>query len=353
MEVSQIFNLKILACAIVSLIPILGWIYFFQNRNREKRSYVILTFIAGMLAVIPIKLYEKYWNTAIFYFEHINIFEYLSTLVDFPTLTRLLAFITVNTIVAFGLFIFTAIMIYVLESLSGDNSSSVFKSKTVKVLESPLIFVSIGVICGILAYIFSLTLSQKIWFFIMVGMLEEYVKHLVLRFSDEEKIGTVDDAISFAIIAALGFAFIENIFYFLNYLETGQSIIVKQLLVFLVLRSTVSVVAHVCFSAILGYFYGVAHFAKEIYQYETARLRHPFIQKIHRVLHLKPSTIFKEEKMMEGALLAMVVHALFNSFLEFGQITLMITLLGITFFIVLNLFHRINIHRQTGNLIQN
>ena len=81
--------------------------------------------------------------------------------------------------------------------------------------------------CGILAYYDSTFatffnsssssfLHKTVWFFIIVGMLEEFVKHLVLRFSDEDKITNVQDAVEFAIIAALGFAFIEHIVYFVN-----------------------------------------------------------------------------------------------------------------------------------------
>ncbi len=343
------FKLLILGCALVSFLPIFLWIYFFQKKHFERRKYVVLTFIAGMFAVIPIKLYEKYWDTAVFYLEHLNLFQYISELVRFPTLSKLLAFVTVNALVAFGFYVFVALSMFVLEIFSGDNSQKVFRKKTRRIFESPLLFVSIGVLCGIVAYFFSFSISQKIWFFVIVGMLEEYIKHLVLRFSDDEKIQNVDDAISFAIIVALGFSFVENIFYLREFLSSS-SIVFSKFLVFFLLRSTISIIAHVCFSAVFGYFYGIAHFAREIYQVERQKNQHRFLAWIHRILHLKGATVFREEMMMEGMILAMLLHAIFNSLLEFGKTNLLIPGILLLFFFVLNLFHRKKIHTQVGNI---
>ncbi len=334
----------------MSLVPILGWLYFFQKKNHEKRGYVLLSFVAGMLAVLPIKLYEKYWNTAVWYLEHINIFQYLANLVDAPDFSRFLAFVTINALVGAGLFVFIALMMFVLEIFTLDNTLQIFRSKLKRAVESPFFFIMIGIICGVIAYFLSSTLHSRVWFFVIVGMLEEFVKHLVLRFSDEEKIQSVDDALSFSIIVALGFAFVENIVYFHNFTNISDSGI-SQMSLFFLLRSTISVMAHVCFSAILGYFYGVARFSHEIFAEEVEQNRHPFIKKMHQILHLKGEILFHEEKMMEGMLLAMGTHALFNSLLEFGKVTLMIPFLLLLFFLVLNLFHRKNVHFQTGNLL--
>lgn len=331
----------------MSLLPILAWLYFFQKKNPEKRSYVILTFFAGMLAVIPIKLYEFYWDTAVFYFQHINLFQYMETLAHLPNLSKFLAYITINALVGIGFFVFTGILMFLLEIGTRDNTLAVFKSKVKKALESPLFFISIGIMCGIVAFFLSSALNNRIWFFVVVGMLEEFVKHLVLRFSNEEKVRSVDDALSFAIIVALGFSFVENVVYFHNFAALASTG-VKQLSIFFVLRSTISVMAHVCFSAILGYFYGVAKFSREIYQEEVQQHKHPIIKQLHRILHLKGSTMFHEEMMMEGMILAMACHAVFNGLLEFGKTTLMIPFLMVLFFIVLSLFHRKKIHTQTG-----
>ena len=51
--------------------------------------------------------------------------------------------------------------------------------------------------------------------FMMVGVIEEIMKYTAVK-STEGRILSIDDAIAFFIIAALGFSFTENILYFYN-----------------------------------------------------------------------------------------------------------------------------------------
>ncbi len=333
----------------ISFLPILAWIWFFQKQNREKRRLVIFTFLAGTTAVIPIKLYEKYWDVSVLYFEHINLFEYFANLIEIPSAAKFLAFIAVSAIVAALMFIFSGIIMFCLEVISGDNTLAVFRHKVRRSLESPFIFVSLGVIFGLAAFIFSRTFPEQVWFLVIVGILEEFIKYLFLRFSDEEKIRSISDAISFAIFISLGFAFVENIIYLAKFWSTmGQDI--SQFSLFFLLRSTLSVIAHLCFSAIMGYFYGIAHFSEKIYQKEAKEKQHPLLEKMHQILHLKGSTLFHEEKLMEGLLLAVLAHTIFNSLLEFGKIAFLLPFLLLMFFIVLQLLHLRKAHVNLKNL---
>ncbi len=209
-------NIDIWMMTLVALIPILAWVVFFYQQHPEKKSYVVLTFLAGMLSIIPIKLYEKYWDIAILNLENINLFHHIETLTNIPNVDTFLAYVIAYVVVAFLLFISVGLIMCVLEIVSGDNTFKVFRSKTKKILEEPFLFISIGVILGIGAFFLNMRLPGAVWFFVMVGALEEFVKHLVTRFSDEYKIKSVADAVQFSIIAALGFAFVENILYFLG-----------------------------------------------------------------------------------------------------------------------------------------
>jgi len=171
-----------------------------------------------------------------------------------------------------------------------------------------------------------------------------------LRFADENKISSVSDAISFAIIIALGFAFVENVVYISRFwLNTSQNF--AGFSAFFLLRSTISVIAHVCFSSIMGYFYGIAHFSNEIYREECRENRHPVLKIVHKIFHLKAAPLFHEEKMLEGLFLAMFVHAVFNSLLEFELVALVIPFLIGIFLYILNLLHRRDNHLRRGNLI--
>lgn len=332
------FTWDIAFLALISLVPIGLWFLFFHYKYKQPLRHVILAFIAGMMSVIPIKLYEKYWHVSVLYFENINLFQSLSDLARIPSLNTFLAFVSLSALVAFGLYVFTGIMMFFLEVFSGDNTIAVYRHKVRKVLESPLLFVSVGVMSGVAAYFLSLSVSEKVWIFVIVGMLEEYIKHLVLRFSSEETIKRIRDAISFSIIVALGFAYIENIMYFHDYLAGGS--IHGSFWVLFALRSLISVTAHVCFSGILAYFYGLAFFSKEIYRYDLQHNGKSLPYFLHKILHLKGSVLFHEQKLMEGMVLAMFLHAIFNLTLEFGQISLMLTMVVGMFMTILYMYHK-------------
>ena len=336
--------------AIITFIPVLGWIYFFQSQNYEKKKYVIITFIAGMLSVVPIKLYEKYWDVSVWNLEHLNLFKHIDYITQSSTVSLVISFVIVSMIVAVFMFLFSALIMFILEVFSRDNSIRCYLNKTKKILESPFQFVTIGAFIGLCAAALSLYFPERVWFFVVVGMLEEFAKYLMLRFANEEKIGSIADAISFSILIALGFAFVENVMYISKFWSTsGQGF--GTFTVFFILRSTISTIAHVCFSAIIGYFYGIAHFSDQIYLEESRENKHPILRTMHKIFHIKGAPLFHEEKLLEGLLIAMIVHAIFNSLLEFQLVAFVIPFIIGTFLYILNLLHRRDNHIRRGNMI--
>lgn len=151
--------------------------------------------------------------------------------------------------------------------------------------------------------------------FMIVGVIEETMKFSSVKIVDDEEIKNIDDSIEFFILAALGFAFTENILYFYNiWLVEGPS----HLLLPFLFRSCFSTFAHLLFSGLLGYYYGVAHFATPILQ-EELRAKNSFWTRLPRkLLFFKEEVLFHEEKLMEGLIFAIGLHALFNIFLEMG-----------------------------------
>ena len=100
-----------------------------------------------------------------------------------------------------------------------------------------------------------------IFTFILVGIIEEFMKNFAVRLTDDEFIKNIDDAIVLSIIAALGFSFTENIMYFYNiWSHQGTTNLIAPF----IFRSVFSTFAHVMFSGIFGYFYGLARFANPI-----------------------------------------------------------------------------------------
>jgi RsiW-degrading membrane proteinase PrsW (M82 family) len=80
-------------------------------------------------------------------------------------------------------------------------------------------------------------------------------------------------------------------------------------------RSMVSIPVHLVASGIFGYFYGLSHFAKSIVSMENG-------EKVYgkrwlpKVLTLKRSVLYREEKIIEGILFATLFHAVMNLLFE-------------------------------------
>lgn len=163
---------------------------------------------------------------------------------------------------------------------------------------------------------------------VVVGMLEELTKSGVVRFIDKTRIGiqTINDAVKYSILAGLGFAFIENIFYFYY---IWQSSGFAGLLAPLIFRSIFTVCAHAVFSGILGYFYGIAKFAKPIVETKLwmGEKSHGayFLSKF---LGTNEANAFRQIMLIKGLIIAMMMHAFFNFFLDFQMLTPVVILVG-------------------------
>lgn len=157
--------------------------------------------------------------------------------------------------------------------------------------------------------------------FSVIGVIEEVMKQSVVHAVDDNKIRSIDDSIMFSILAAIGFSFTENILYFYT-IWTKQG--PENLLVPFVFRSVFSTFAHVLFSAMFGYFYGIAHFAKPLLQEELRNKRYTFWDWYHKVFKFKTAELFHEEKMLEGVTIAAALHAVYNIFLEMNWTFIMV-----------------------------
>lgn len=171
--------------------------------------------------------------------------------------------------------------------------------------------------------------------FMFVGVIEEYMKNLVVRKADKGFFRNVDDAIEFSIMSALGFAFIENILYFYYIWEYQGA---EVLLVSFVFRALFSTFAHILFSGIYGYYYGMAYFADPLWSEEQRQNRHPLINFFHTVFHFKRNRVFATEKISEGLLIAVTLHGLFNILLEMNLTFFMVPFLVFGYGILDRLF---------------
>ncbi|MBD3328142.1 PrsW family intramembrane metalloprotease, partial [Candidatus Peregrinibacteria bacterium] len=178
--------------------------------------------------------------------------------------------------------------------------------------------------------------------FMVVGVFEEVIKLFAVKATDKHQIQSVDDAMEMAFTAALGFAFAENILYFYNIMAFRG---VEGILYPFIFRSMFSTFAHIMFSGVLGYYYGLALFATDIMKDEHNKKKFAFTRALARLFHMKKSTLFHEEKMIEGVLLAVVLHAVFNIFLEMEWTFLIVPYLTAGFLLLTYLLNKKESHK--------
>jgi len=159
-------------------------------------------------------------------------------------------------------------------------------------------------------------LSNVILFIVVIGITEEYVKYLAVRLSDEPTASFDEpaDAMMYMIVAALGFAAVENVLAaFSPYVLTHSD-----LAEVLGLRFLSATLLHVLASAILGYFIAQRHF-------------------FHR-----------QGQIVKGVIVAGVLHGLYNiftlesgDFVNLGMTLLIVALLAMMAITVNILFYKL------------
>lgn len=182
--------------------------------------------------------------------------------------------------------------------------------------------------------------------FMLFGAMEEIIKLYVVRIIDKKTllINTVDDAIRYSFAAALGFSFTENIYYLYQF---WPSISGGELIGMYIFRSTFTTCAHLIFSGILGYYYGIGKFSIDIANQAKVTGKIPFSTRIiQKVFALPISQAFQQQMIFKGLIIAIGAHAIYNYLLQYS-----IILPVILFVIIGYLYLQFLLSRKAGNLI--
>ncbi len=161
---------------------------------------------------------------------------------------------------------------------------------------------------------------QLIFLFISVGIVEEIVKQFLVRFIDRKYllIQTINESIQYSLVAALGFAFAENIFYIFSiYSQFG----IQQLFVTYLFRAVFTTCAHMIFSGFFGYYYGIAKFSLNIVEQSRWMGKKQRVTKFFgNLLKISNYEAYKKLTVLKGLIIAILLHASFNLLLQFNQI---------------------------------
>lgn len=155
---------------------------------------------------------------------------------------------------------------------------------------------------------------------IIVGIVEEIAKNVIVRVIDKrhpEYIQTISAALKLSICAGLGFSFAENIFYFYNIWVNQYGF--GALFSTFIFRSMFTMLGHMVFSGIFGYYFGIGKFAADITEqarWEGSSMR--FVHFLSKTTGRMPFQVVRELKNLKGLFLAMSLHATFNATLDMG-----------------------------------
>lgn len=188
--------------------------------------------------------------------------------------------------------------------------------------------------------------TQFIFTFLLFAAMEEIIKFFVIRAVDKHTtlIGSINDALRYATVSALGFSFAENIYYLTQY---APSISQGELIGLYIFRSVFTMCAHMIFSGIMGYFYGIGKFSMVITeQQKITGTSNTFAKIIARIFNLPLSEGFRQKLIMRGLMTAVTMHIIFNYLLQFN-----ITLPVITFVIAGYFYLQYLLKRKSGHLI--
>lgn len=251
-----------LVAAGVALVPAVVWCALFLKYHTERISAVLLMFLAGMLATVPILFYDA----------------------------------LVRHGVAFNFFLFR------LTPESFNQTSSVFVSGQLA---------GGGIRTALLTSLLS---------FVLVGVIEETSKYWVLSRSGPGVFRSIDDVLQLAIVVAIGFAFAENIVnpvYFSGFVRdqllNPQTRDLGGFLTNIIGRSVLTTMVHIVSTGTMGYFLGLSIFADPYLRegHEHGRA-YRFLRVLHGLLRLPEESVFRTQMLLLGLLCAITLHSIFN-----------------------------------------
>jgi hypothetical protein len=155
-------------------------------------------------------------------------------------------------------------------------------------------------------------IASLFFVFLLVGMVMEYFKNYVIRFSGVGAFRNIDDVIDLSFAAALGFTFGENIVEF-SITFSGNNAAVQgpiQMLKYFLIREFFILPIHLFSSGLFGYFYGMGLFASKELREQNNK---DFFFRIYSqfFVMLSEERRFKAVKILQGTTLSVLSYGVF------------------------------------------
>lgn len=182
--------------------------------------------------------------------------------------------------------------------------------------------------------------------FVLFGAMEEIFKHFAVRSIDKRTVAiqTVNDSLKLSILAALGFSFAENIYYMVSLFDSLTAV---ELIGMYIARSGITMLGHIIFSGIFGYYFGISKFAIDMTNEQKMLGKKSLAASIiSKLFNVPLAEGFKEKTILKGLTLAILFHATFNFLLHYDQIIPVIIIVALGY-----LFLRFLLQRKVGHLV--
>ncbi len=255
----------------VALIPAFVWCALFLRYHSERISRVLMMFFGGMLSTVPILFYDA----------------------------------LVRRGAELQFFLFRIVP----ESFNATSQS----------------FVSgqLGVLPSVNQTILSTFIS-----FLIVGLIEEGSKGWVVKRSGEAVFASINEALELSIIAAIGFAFAENIInptYFMSfvrdYLLVPQTPDIAGFLSNVAGRAVLTSMVHIVSTGVMGYFLGRAVFAKSILaEAESQGSSLAILRELESIFRVPYTVFYRVAMLASGIVCAVLLHASFDFLVTFPDL---------------------------------
>jgi len=175
------------------------------------------------------------------------------------------------------------------------------------------------------------TLLFSVLFLLFVAFIEETAKALAFLFvvrKSEKHFNQIVDGIFYGALIGIGFALAENVYYFLRALETFSYS--ANFLAIFAIRSFGTMLAHTLFTGIFGFYFAKAYFSpfidessKQEKLWQNLRKNAREAIRLHATFfHLMPQkkagdpTFNRNVIILEGYLVAILIHFLYNGFIK-------------------------------------
>ena len=319
-----------------------GVVFYKKDYHPQPVKIMLQSFGVGLFSMIPVFAYKYAYQHLLPQLSDVRIFR---PLLDSPLWSGVFVFALNLVALSLLLFLLSGLLSLILNVFSHAALANLKNA----IAQEPLGFTAVSLMVGVA--VFLQNWIQRVWdspllatvlsSILFLAIIEEYVKHLIVRVTDDKRIKDIDDAITLSIMVGLAFAFTETIVYGI---VAGNMKIVF-------FRTMVSLPVHVVASGIFGYYYGLAHFAKPMvamnggektYHGQLGGLashgRAKRVEWLHRLMTFKKSSVVSEERIIQGFLFATLFHALANVLFELSLGILAVPMIVFGVWILLQLY---------------